>query len=330
MIIKTFDNGWGIQYPLKVYEQSLVERMLKNTAKDDSKTVIINSVWYSQDYHHSVMAWLENNEFDHIVLVAMIDAAIPYPDRYAEFSKPVTAIGYYPGVYNLDFCALFVDKFLKPPDLETLLDYSRIEVPFMCLNRKPHWHRKRLYRKIENLGLIDRGLVSFGDESGTAVRALMIDRDHDLLAPNATVDHYGIPNDIVSLGHIDNWKRCFLNIVTETFYDINKTNFVSEKIYKPIVGCRPFLVYDPDGGTRWLEDRGFQTYVDDFGDIANLDLRDPENLPEFLKILCDQDTGYFRKKFIDLREKIVYNKMHFKKHIDLQNQIIEKGITCPT
>ena len=119
-----------------------------------------------------------------------------------------------------------------------------------------------------------------------------------------------------------------VNIVTETFYDINQTGFVSEKIYKPIVGCRPFLVYDPDGGTQWLTDRGFETYTCDFGDISDLDLSKPNNIPKFLVSLCSQTPAYWQKKFIDLQEKILYNKNHFADYVQQQHKLVKQGIPC--
>lgn len=328
MIIKIFDNGWGQIFPLKQFEQAILNDMLSSISQSSQRTVVINSVWYSEEFHQSVMAWLRSNDFDHIVLVAMLDAAIPYPDRYAEFSRPVSAVGYYEGAYHVDFCALFVHKFMQPPDTEILLDHSGMHIPFMCLNRKPHWHRQRLYQKLQELQLVDRGLVSMGSETGAALRILRQDRSHDDLAPNAASHHYGIPNDIASLGHLSNWQSAFLNVVTETCWNINHTGFVSEKIYKPIVGCRPFLVYDPDGATQWLQTRGFLHFVDDFSDITDLDLRDPGNLAPFLQVLVNQPGTYFPSKFIALQEKIMYNKQHFASHVQRQYDTINRGISC--
>jgi hypothetical protein len=327
MIIKKFDNGWGSVWPLKQFEQSIVDDLLQYIAQDTSRTVVINSVWYSAEYHQQVLAWLRNNQLDRIVLVAMIDAAIPRSDWYAEFDCEVISVGYYPGDHSLDFCAVFVDKFLNAPAMDQLTDASRIDTAYMCLNRKPHWHRQKLYNKLQSLDLLQHGMVSMGG-SGTATRSLDIDTDHDNLAPNASRDHYGIPNDIVSLGHVGNWQRHFVNIVTETFYDINRTGFVSEKIYKPVVGCRPFLVYDPDGGTQWLRDHGFESYVTDFRDITDLDLTDPENLADFLVVLCKQPPQYWQAKYLALQEKILYNKHHFTDYVQHQWIKIKQGIPC--
>lgn len=327
MIIREFDNGWNRQYPLKQYELEITQQLLKPFVHSSKKVVLINSVWYTNDFHQSVCEWLSVNDFDHIVLIAMLDAAIPQPDWYASFGRPVTGIGYYPGSGAVDFCALFVDKFLDVSGFD-LYQPNHIDTAFMCLMRKPHGHRKRLFWKIKNSGLLSHGLISMGSTDGQPWAILPEDTESDDLAPNADVSHYGVPNDIVSLGHKNNWQRHFVNVVAETFYDINRNNFVSEKIYKPIVGGRPFVVFDPDGGKQWLVSRQFEPFARDFNDICDLDIYDPEHVVPFLKILNDQSATYWRAKFVDLLPKIKYNQDRFCKYAIEQHNIIEQGIQC--
>ena len=327
MIIKYFNNGWGAEWPLKQFEQKIVDSLLAEIAQDQSRNVVINSVWYTDEYHQQVLAWLRSNPVDRIVIVAMLDQAIPQSNYYSEFDCEVLSLGYYPGNHALDFWAVFVDEFLKTPSTDQLTDVSRIDTAYMCLNRKPHWHRRQLYNRLQSRNLLQHGIVSMGGQ-GKAERSLDIDQDHDNMAPNASREQHGIPNDIVSLGRIENWQRHFVNIVTETGYDINQCGFVSEKIYKPIVGCRPFLVYDPDGGTKWLHDRGFESYVLDFQDITDLDLCLPINIPSFLSVLCEQTPQYWQTKYLALQEKILYNKQHFADYVKGQREFINKGIPC--
>jgi hypothetical protein len=148
------------------------------------------------------------------------------------------------------------------------------------------------------------------------------------LAPNSGIEQNGIANDIMSLGHPTNWQRCFLNVVTETQFDIKQTYFVSEKIYKPIIGHRPFLVYATDGAVSWLTERGFENYTQDFQDISNLDLSQPENIAPFLTTLCAQPRTYWQMKFVALRDKIVYNNNNFYKYVKSIDNQISKGIQC--
>lgn len=310
MIVKTYDNGWGDQWPVKKFEQNIVNACLKSQIEDQSQVVVINSTWYNNDYHLHVKKELEKTKFTHLVLVAMLDPAIPQLSWFSEFDCEKIAIGYY-GT-GIDFWALAADKFFQVYDQNLLVDADMISRAFMSLNRKPHWHRKKFYRELEFYNLLDQGLVSLG---GTR----SVDTVKDLvLAPNSDSQTLNIANDIFSLGDTLNWQTCFLNIVTETAWSINQTNFVSEKIYKPILGYRPFLVYDQDGGRQWLTERKFETYHSDFGDISDLDLTKHENMAPFLKILVEQGPAYWQSKFIALGEKICYNRSRFDSYIQEQ------------
>lgn len=323
MIIKIFDNGWGPEFPAKQFEQQLLDQMLKQIHLDQSHTVLINSVWYTKEYHQQTLDWIKKHKVDHIILISMLDPPIPDATWYADLNCKVTQIGYYAGEFFIDYWALVMHKNWNPVDQDLLMNPGKIDLAFMCLNRKPHWHRKKLYNELDTFNLLDQGIVSMGQ-----VKKLLIDTGHDNLAPNPGTDEYGIPNDLITLGHIDNWQRCFLNVVTETVYDVDQQYFVSEKIYKPIIGCRPFLVYAPNGAINWLKTQGFESYVDDFGDITDLDLKNPNNLSKFLQILCEQSASYWQHKFVALKDKIVYNKTHFDIHVQRQKQTIEKGIQC--
>jgi hypothetical protein len=326
MIIKEFDNGWGKEWPWKQFEISTVQKYLHSVIHDESKTVLINSVWYSQDYHDTVMSWLRQNSWDQIILVAMLDPAIPKPDWFKEFSKPVIPLGYYSGKNLIDLCAVFFADKINLSIYDGLSDGSLIDTAFLCLNRKPHWHRIKLYRQMEKLALIDRGIVTMGSENSVAVKSLPLDVKTEKLSPNSDDNCYGIPNDVVSLGPPKTWKSCFFNVVTETAWNINHTGFVSEKIYKPIIGMRPFIVYDPDGGKQWLKDRGFETYENDFLDISEFDPSDPNQIVYFLTDLSRQSRSYLQSKFLSLKEKIQFNHNQFYVYVKSQQDKITQGI----
>lgn len=324
MIIKTFDHGWGLRWPIKQIEQEVLDRYLAPLQQSDQKVVVINSTWYGQEQHQLTLDWLRNNDWDSIALVAMLDPAIPAGHWFNEFQKPVYEIGGYNNQYYIALWAEIVDRYITP-----YRDHD-IDIPFMCLNRKPHWHRVRFYEQLKHQGLLDRGLVSMGGKADeSAVRELAEHVSENDLAPAGLKKYHGIPNDVASLGDTNNWRRHFLNVVTETVYDINRYSFVSEKIFKPILGCRPFLVYDDDGAHRWLTTHGFESYINDFRDISSLDLSISHNLAPFLKILCDQSQTYWREKYIDLLPKISYNLERFKSFVQEQRHRIEKGIPCP-
>lgn len=327
MIVKVFDNGWGPEYPVKRFENQVIDEYLAPLAASQQKWVVINGTWYSQDYHHQVLEHLRSMDFDGIVLVSMIDPAIPQPIWYSEFQRPVLCVGNYHGQNELVFWALACHEYFDID--QDVYNHDKIDLPFMCLNRKPHWHRKQLYQRLQSHGLLARGLVSMGTDSGQALRCLEGDVDRSDHTPNAGKEIYGINNDVFTLGDADNWRRCFFNVVTETIWDIQQQSFVSEKTFKPILGMRPFVIYSPQCGSPWLESHGFSPYTNDFRDISDLDLCDHRNIVPWLKVLSDSGPEYWKKKIIDLGPKIQYNKQQFLNLVAQTKQKIKQGIICP-
>jgi hypothetical protein len=319
MIIKEYDIGWGREWPMKQLEQKIVKNFLSKYYTDDSKTVIINSVWYTGDYHRQVMSELQTIRPTHIFVIALLDPPNVKLEWFDELNCKVLGVGYYPGPGYIDYCALFVDHFYKPLEQELLATGDKIDTAYMCLNRKPHQHRVRLYHGLEAAGLLDQGFVSMGGDP-IPLRELAEDCEGQDIAPNGSKDQYGITNDIVSLGNLNNWQRHFVNVVTETIWDIEPSNFISEKTFKPILGLRPFLIYAPNGGINCLTSRGFEHYINDFNDIGDVNLQEPYNIPVFLKELCQQPPDYFKMKFLQLKEKLLYNQQRFKTYVIEQSQ----------
>ena len=328
MIKRTFDFGWGAEFELKKFEKQILDEYLRPLK--DQEVVLINSTWYSDRHHKETVEELAQMDFDAIVLVSFIDCAIPHASWFKQFERPVYEVGYYDSNYRIDFWALAVDRYFNLPTFGNVRHTPN--TAFMCLNRKPHWHRKRLIADLQRADLIEDNLVSYGSENSREPVIRLntdvsnISAQHEL-APNAGEDQNGIINDIMSLGSEQNWNAHFLNVVTETVYDINQNHFVTEKTWKPVVGYRPFFIYDPDLGTKWLTDRGFETYNTDFTDLIE-EVNTPTDLMKLLILLSQQERSYYNKKIVDLKEKILYNRKCFTSYVERQKLKIKEGIIC--
>lgn len=327
MPIEKIDHGWGHQHPVKQMENQIVDSYLAPLLLDPRRTLIINSTWYSERIHEQVRQRLEQQPPDRLILVSLLDAAIVRPQQFDDLIQDIRCMGAYAGPDYVDFWCLVVAQHMVLPDLDLTATHN-IDTAFMCLNRKPHWHRVRLFDQIEAAGLLDQGLVSLGGTDGQAQHLLAQDAGSCDLAPNAGTEQTGILNDIMSLGHVSNWCRHFLNVVTETQFDVSGTMFITEKTYKAILGLRPFLIYASDGGRRLLEQLGFKPYVEDFRDITDLDLSLPENMVPFLCKLAETGPAYWRTKLLDLSPKMSYNKQRFYQHVIEQKLKIQRGIQC--
>ena len=294
-------NGWDDSYPMAQYAQELL-RDLK-----PRNSLIIDSTWYTDEFHKDVMERINDVQPEKVIVTAFFDAGIVNQER---LNRPVYEVGYYDSPYFIDFWAHVVKNKFELPEDDKLLDHHTIHTPYLSYNRKPHEHRLELYNKLVDREIVDLGIVSMDN-----IRRL--DKDRSNPSRQAPEEGSQIPNDILSLGSTEVWCSSFLNIVTETWFDINKVHFVSEKIYKPIVGLRPFFVYAEDMGNKWLQDRGFKTYEEDFLDIYDTVTQD--NLVDFLTVLCQQDRAWLQAKFVSLIPKLMYNRERFYKYVEENN-----------
>lgn len=160
------------------------------------------------------------------------------------------------GEYYFSFWLDFVYKNLKKYETFDPYNISKLR-PFMCLNRKPHPHRVELIKEIDHL--LAHGLVSLGITPPLTLNNDIINIEGD----SAVVGNLGITNDITSLGNPINWNSHFLNVVTET--TIHTNVFLSEKVFKPIIGRRPFIILGDDQIYNVLHSWGIDTFDDLFG-----------------------------------------------------------------
>jgi len=150
----------------------------------------------------------------------------------------------------------YTEQDLLPKKMKSYLSY----------NFKPHEHRVNLIRHLTNRNL---------DHNGTIT---------------THVNQSKHPHEMVlGLGELSIWQGHFLNIVNETVFRQHPELLMSEKILKPLLGLRPFII---NGSPRYydiLEDWG----IDFFDDIWPIqDMRQPADSLESLmhrnhSIICD-------------------------------------------
>jgi hypothetical protein len=116
----------------------------------------------------------------------------------------------------------------------------------------------------------------------------------------------GIPNDTMTLGDINLWCSHLLTIVTETQHVPNiGFPFFSEKIWKPMIGMRPFLLIGDAGSIRYLQEQGFHTFNKEF-DIHN----DDASIDDVVGAVKNF-TGDTANLYNSLLPKLRHNKKRF-------------------
>jgi hypothetical protein len=128
------------------------------------------------------------------------------------------------------------------------------------------------------------------------------------------------------------WQRAFCHVVNETVY-FDKKLHLTEKIFKPIVSYRPFILVAAAGNLAYLRDYGFRTFspwIDESYDqepdnVRRLDLI----LAELVK-LCDRSPGELQKMYQEMLPVLEHNQRHFFgqfRHI-IVDELVDNFETC--
>jgi hypothetical protein len=150
-------------------------------------------------------------------------------------------------------------------------------------------------------------------------KVILINRDKKT-KPFANDNIHGnlnIPNDTLSVGPLDAWNSSFLVIVTETDHNMNTAvPFLSEKIWKPLIGMRPFVCLGDKGTIGSLKEAGFETFNEFFGVYKDdLTVDDITNLVK-------RYQGDPAQDYETLRPKLIGNRRRFFEYAREQKQTL--------
>jgi hypothetical protein len=173
---------------------------------------------------------------------------------------------------------------------------------FLCFNGIPRENRLLMFNELTTN-------EKFKNKSITTLRG--VDKNY----------YYDVPNwDNQKIGggarlNIDAHLKCFLNIVTETLYD-NESLFISEKTYKPIYLCQPFIVFGNPFTLNKLHELGYKTF-DKWWDESydsELDLKKRfDKIVNVLEQISDLDINQLMKLKNKMREILIHNYFNFFK-----------------
>jgi hypothetical protein len=287
-IIKS-DNGFPYAWKAGRVEQlirNIIERKARQQLTVDC-VMLINPTWLLD---RDLSAEIQDASPDFIICHDLVDPAIPQVHEIIQDSGiPHLFIGNV-DQYRLDFWAMVCDlNFQSYTNTELQLRPGAKK--FICLNRKPHAHRRVIMRYLDQVK--DQGYLTSG-------------MDPDLV--DADVGDYDICNDVYSLGDISTWQDAYLNIVTETTFN-NDNFFISEKTWKPVIGLRPFFVYGQPKLREYLRAQGFDTF---------------EDLIDYTECVTEQDYAELAIKIVNnlsinysepFQQRLLHNQQRFRNYV---------------
>jgi hypothetical protein len=108
-------------------------------------------------------------------------------------------------------------------------------------------------------------------------------------------------------------RTALWNVVSETIFYHDKLH-LTEKIFKPIVACRPFILVGAPGNLAYLKSYGFKTFdrwIDESYDLE----QDPDlrigKITDELKKLCSLSIDELRTMEREMRDVLEHNFYHF-------------------
>jgi hypothetical protein len=314
-----FPHGWvAAKYHHYVFRKivSQVEELY------DGESIVADGTWINtittDEQMQQLYPNLRRQDVDHIFYVDLVDPAVDsWSNNLSQvFTQLTTAKESHQIPLKSDFCFwAFVAYHEYSRYFDTSLPWTGDKL-FLTYNRKPYRHRVMLVDRLRDLRLMDRGIVTLGNDDPE--KALTVDENIVVQNPDV-LGEVGIPNDIMSLGDHDIWQQAFVNIVTET---ITTGTFLSEKIWKPIIGKRPFMLIGPPHTLQRLKNWGFKTFdkywdesyneLDLRGrDFEYRDLRTINVMSQNLIRLHSMSDRQLRSMYKDMDDILEYNHRHF-------------------
>jgi hypothetical protein len=127
-------------------------------------------------------------------------------------------------------------------------------------------------------------------------------------------------------------QRAFWNIVTETVYFDEKLH-LTEKIFKPIVSRRPFILVAAPGNLGYLRSYGFKTFdrwIDEsYDNERNPDRRMQLIVAEINK-LCSLSHAQLLQMHQEMQDILEYNHQHFYTNFKtiIVNELVDNFEIC--
>ncbi len=154
---------------------------------------------------------------------------------------------------------------------------------FLSYNRQPREHRWELLSRLNQLGILEKGLVSMiapveqvAELKTTQGRWTRIEDQRAYLCFLQNYQPQHIDNDFMTLigAHDRNYDyehhyaSTYFSLVTETYASTNNDDilWLTEKTYKPVACGHPFIIYGCRGTLEYLRSEGYETFPELFNE----------------------------------------------------------------
>jgi hypothetical protein len=198
----------------------------------------------------------------------------------------------------------------KHKDKKFLFNHLDKKFDFFYLNKTSRPHRKKLFDKLYNNGILENSLYSY------TARNITLDRKYDLPWAPMPYPDKGLDQDIYEIPY----NLSAYNIISET--SIDDEQFITEKLWKPIIAEQIFVVHGKPFYLKELRELGFQTFdgiIDESYDLETDTDKRIDKIFELCKWLKTQDWRMLYAQTESIRKhnaRLFFNKTALQNSID--------------
>ena len=216
-------------------------------------------------------------------------------------------------------------------DFERFINHNRtitkFDKPILCYQRRAHPHRRYLfYRLFMNKFVYDNTYASLNGRD----QKFQVDYSKQFgttFEESVEINRFYFDNEIQEWGFDGNdlninlatdfdesvMKNTFVSLISETT-TINEVIFFSEKIFKPIYACQPFILVSSKNSLKKLKELGFKTFDRWWDEGYDEKETLKERIDEIEKILvdlCSKSDEELCKILNEMEEVLIHNFNHF-------------------
>ena len=209
-------------------------------------------------------------------------------------------------------------------------NFDQVYLSFNHLVRHKRSYRMSLMARLVKHGLVQFGNISFHGTSRDCWEEIndahtQLSRASQDLIYQYLCDSNTIPSIVDSwdingswsarLGHTEYqlWQGAFLHVVPETIFYDDKLH-LTEKIFKPIVAHRPFILVAAPNNLAYLREYGFKTFhhwIDEsYDSVIDPDQR-LDLITQEIARLCRKSHRELRDIYTEMIPVLEHNKRHF-------------------
>jgi hypothetical protein len=205
--------------------------------------------------------------------------------------------------------------------------FNRFDKVFICYNHLTSKYRSYRLHLVSNL--IEQDLVKFGSVSlfHNGWKTTIEDPENPLdnrarvkiykqlrnVGDPLIIDTDTPSGSLSASVNFDSLTSALFHVVTETVYFQDKLH-LTEKVFKPIVAKRPFLLVAAPGNLAYLKSYGFRTFdrwIDESYDAEPDHYIRIEKITFELAKLCAMSPALLKQMHVEMQEVLDYNFNHF-------------------